>query len=670
MSGERQLAAGYYVIHPNELFATFIFPLPEPVGLPGGTVLPTFTPPSLHSIQLCEKSGLALQRCALDRFDEDGTGDDVEVEAEGQDEDARNWVGATFLSSSVLIHQVTVDYTANSGLAACLEVAGRISRGDRSAYHPMITEENPRFIEFLSQRLAESGAGAMTIVEVGVPLRLVGWSKEFPNTAIDWHLRVGRDATPPSSWPYIVSSPGSELPEAVLVDRLQRALDSAIEDVALIQSAHHEIEGALVRRVTRQRLPHLVPTIVRDLPSIQPAESELASLDPKALPGLLVANAESWPALSQEPLAEEMWARFASGRARADGGSFGAFSDLRREALLAHRGEGDERNAVLLLGIAAEVLFDELLLHLSWESCATPEAAAETWRAGLDARVRSDFYPRLGGDWSRSGAGAVADWSKDIASLRHRVAHAGYTPTATEAMRAFKALDALGVFLADRLASDQVRKRFPRTAIVFLGADGLKERRALTKHLRELMHDPNEPNWEATFRRFRETFRGIRGDVLGRRRIARLENSIAVLVKHPDGSAVWCLHDPEAHLVSRAVLATSIDALPLSDKARTRLAEFHDLEVESAVSLAMLEGVKQSLVRDGEWFEEYHLLPMAGVMCDQSDFQREPGSRAAAVHKAISETDSPAKKLGARLPSIGIRTIAGKQARGRPRIPG
>lgn len=135
--------------------------------------------------------------------------------------------------------------------------------------------------------------------------------------------------------------------------------------------------------------------------------------------------------------------------------AFMDYVDLRREAEVALARDGHWRSAVLFAATAAEVLLDELLMHLLWERADRPEDAAHLFvdqRQGSIGRVRKEYHPLVGGDWSVKGEGPVATWVKQVAGLRHRVIHSGYEPTAGEADRATRALRDLELYVRDLLA--------------------------------------------------------------------------------------------------------------------------------------------------------------------------------------------------------------------------
>src|SRR4030095_14628537 len=94
---------------------------------------------------------------------------------------------------------------------------------------------------------------------------------------------------------------------------------------------------------------------------------------------------------------------------------------------------GDMRAATIYAAIAAESLLTEVQLHLMWEEKRTPEEVANSWIESLDTRIRTEFHTRLGGNWDPTASGPIGRWNSSVSALRHRVVHAGYTPSFEEA---------------------------------------------------------------------------------------------------------------------------------------------------------------------------------------------------------------------------------------------
>ncbi|MFB6560798.1 hypothetical protein ACFCYH_18300 [Streptomyces sp. NPDC056400] len=129
------------------------------------------------------------------------------------------------------------------------------------------------------------------------------------------------------------------------------------------------------------------------------------------------------------------------------------------EARRAFRRDGDYRNAVVQ--------------QLEAPSVEQAVAVFDFSRGGGPAtRVKTEYAPRLGGDWNRTLPGPVHDWTHAVAALRNRVVHRGYRPRYQETEAALAAADALLDFIKIRL--DQRVARYPRTALLTLGEPGLR----------------------------------------------------------------------------------------------------------------------------------------------------------------------------------------------------
>lgn len=153
------------------------------------------------------------------------------------------------------------------------------------------------------------------------------------------------------------------------------------------------------------------------------------------------------------------------------------YAERRLEAMIALYRDGQYAEAAIQSAIAAEVLLGGVLSLLLWEDNAPSEnveMAADVLGTDLSKRVRTQFHPRLGGSWTLHGDGPVARWYDVTAQLRNRVVHRGYRPGRHEAMSSVDALLTLERFICDRLAEKSVH--FPRSALVVLGAAGLRTR--------------------------------------------------------------------------------------------------------------------------------------------------------------------------------------------------
>jgi hypothetical protein len=159
------------------------------------------------------------------------------------------------------------------------------------------------------------------------------------------------------------------------------------------------------------------------------------------------------------------------------GDPFWIYAERRLEAMIALYRDGQYAESAIQSAIAAEVLLGGVLSLLLWED-SLPHGSIETPAGVLSTdiakRVRTQYHPRLGGQWTLQGDGPVARWYGVTAQLRNRVVHRGYRPGYDDAMESVNVLLDLERFVCDRLAENS--DRFPRSALVVLGAAGLRRR--------------------------------------------------------------------------------------------------------------------------------------------------------------------------------------------------
>ncbi|UDF21581.1 hypothetical protein [Rhodococcus qingshengii] len=142
------------------------------------------------------------------------------------------------------------------------------------------------------------------------------------------------------------------------------------------------------------------------------------------------------------------------------------FLESRTDAAYELHGPGSYRNAIIHLGIACEVLFDGLLGMLMWEEGTSIEHAAAVFSTPITTRIKNQFHTRLKGTW-KLDRGELGAWSVEVAGVRNRVVHAGYLPTAQEALAAEAAADHLRDFVARKLAN--AGSQYPYTGLTFFG---------------------------------------------------------------------------------------------------------------------------------------------------------------------------------------------------------
>ena len=534
-----------------------------------------------------------------------------------------NWSNKFALAVSVQIHQAFSDAGLRIGLEPALRLAEVVSGP------PLSTEAKGGALDMFTSSpsagaaLRDLGLGAVTVAECAVGLRIIG---EVPD--LESPLTQGVPLDPPfgplesdriytsdvSMWQW--RALGSDAPSnAELVERRMRnALAISIFAVASLQRATQAMRRSPLTILTHERLPFVIPAVVRNAGDI--GKSESASVT-------LLAVQPDVSHLQPEPFTDEDMRLLNKVRARMEGGAFSAHLDMHREAHVALDRHGDYRLAALLSGIAAESLLDELILHLMWEEASTPEDAAANWHDGLVSRVRTELPRRVGGSWDMTQRGPIGDWSQDVAALRHRVAHAAYIPSAEEAQASFRALNGLVTHLCDRLAHPEVLRAYPRTAIVLAGENGLRRRGGYTRVVRDLEADPNEVLWNETFYRWREAWRRTRQDLLLGARVPDQQNASLLAIRHPDRRVCWVLHDRRQHLAVEVELADDephpgfLEQIhALAD--RTHLGTGYRLPLSFGIAYA-----GASIMQPGTtWVEEYHHVPMTEVMVDRSDYRQ------------------------------------------------
>lgn len=604
----------WLISHPDQFLATFFIPLPEPLALPQVELMQTFLRMEPASVELLKAAPVPLLLLPLDE-----AALSSDEPSPGLLREAENWSNKVLLSSSMLVRHVLGDIAARSGLDAAIAAARTVTTGEFPADGQMIStwqwRDQPS--DELLAGAQEAGVGHVTVLEVAVPLRLVGELPDLPspiNLPLDHEHDRG---STPDHWLFEIAPADRSLAVATVAQRLQAALDVALWDIRSIVSGYHMITRHPITLVTRERLPHVLPVVIRTLVDINLSRE---SGSPDGLPPrLITVNANLWTILRPPDLQPEQMAALGHARARTDGEAFSAHTDLHREADVALRRHGDTRLSTLLTGVSAEALLDELLLHLQWETARTPEQAARHWKQGLLTRVKSQYAPFLGGHWSITGSGEIAEWSAAIADLRHRVVHAAYTPSVAEARRAFSALNHLVSFLCDRLAVQRVLARFPRTALALAGVRGLDKRRAYTESVRAHQEDLDEPPWGPTFVRWRQAHQRLRRDV-DSPRVPDVASAYALIVRHLDGTDTWCLHDRHVNLAARAKPDESKAPPEFASQMAARAAMLKGHIPTQPVSFWLPRQHVPPLVIDGPWVEEYHLVPLAGVMVDRSDF--------------------------------------------------
>jgi hypothetical protein len=285
---------------------------------------------------------------------------------------------------------------------------------------------------------------------------------------------------------------------------IDAAVDIAIEAARNLQSVVSTVSRAL-RLVSRASLPPFVQFMTGALVSTDESFREERE-DDILLQDVDRGTGVSYFGLAPEPLADEALEILAvAADVLGRGSPLAGYADLRRELAVQLHHDGNDRVAVVMAATAAEVLLDTVLLHLLWQEHTDPADAVRVFDRSIRHKTRVSAYlpHRLGGDWDPNGEGAVGRYFARVTDLRNRVVHTGLIPTRDEALVAEAAVGELESFLADRLAADENRNRYPRTALALMGRPGMERRNAFTRRIQELGDDVREPDWIEAFKRYR-----------------------------------------------------------------------------------------------------------------------------------------------------------------------
>jgi hypothetical protein len=144
---------------------------------------------------------------------------------------------------------------------------------------------------------------------------------------------------------------------------------------------------------------------------------------------------------------------------------------------------GETDRAIVALQTSAErLLFGAHQLILVDEGLNEEELRERQLATPFSGLVTNELPNRLGGNWSISGKGKVADYWSHLYEARNVITHAGYRLHRKHVSAAFDAYDGLeGHLIARALAH---KRRFPRLAFGLLGGVGLAKRGELSSWLR------------------------------------------------------------------------------------------------------------------------------------------------------------------------------------------
>ena len=300
------------------------------------------------------------------------------------------------------------------------------------------------------------------------------------------------------------------------------------------------------------------------------------------------------------------------------GFEFASYVKTRLAGFRALDRDGDYRAAVLAFATACEILLDDLLKHLLWHEAVRPEAAATIFadpRSGTVSRSQAQLSARLKGDWNVSGEGAFAVWQRDVATLRHRVIHAGHNPSRDEALACRESATALENFVIDKLSG--VRNRYPLTIIATIGRPGMESRGIYSKGFQVKL-----AKWSGVapaaklFERWRSALADERLRLLGEN-AWDLASAEVHVVRRRDGSIEWWAIDRKSgfacEIADRSTELREGVRQPLTDL----LAHLDATGLDQDVSIKIEDVTGGSPV--GGWSLIYRSLPTNELMYDGSD---------------------------------------------------
>lgn len=401
------------------------------------------------------------------------------------------------------------------------------------------------------------------------------------------------------------------------VEIIRESLDLALDYARQIQHAIYVLDKVPRPLVTTQSLPPYIPYSIYSVSR----ESLDLPLGFYLIPSVIQSQAhwhfsEATPSARGTELIDRESLHAALDRQLLNG-PFSDYSRLMNETQVAMLNAGLPRASLLAAATAGEVLLDETLRCVLWESGTTPEEAGELFARKRDFKPRTtNLMPRyLGGSWNVRDNGIVSRWFEEVYRFRHRIVHAGAHPEYEDVVRAFTTTQELGEFVADRLVSNA--NQFPRSAMFFLGRPGLQERGLWDERFQNLSTSPDEPDWMSTFSRWRKSVEIVRELESATKSLeGNIEDSILIYWAHPSGDFRWVIFDQEAYAT------TEVDPEQITEMDEAIKREVHALTVRAQnrkiVSPVERVIVEWSVSADAtfEWKLPYQNLPMENVLVD------------------------------------------------------
>jgi hypothetical protein len=265
--------------------------------------------------------------------------------------------------------------------------------------------------------------------------------------------------------------------ETIAFDRILRALNEFIEGVSGATR-----DASLAPFAREQLLPIALvcsrPAIVEIVP-----DEPLPAPPFDAGPVMFLVNGNTTPVreLADAKTLERVALHIAAARG---GRPLLTYLRLSRRASSAVA-SGDYAVAVLMAAASGEVLLNIVLRGMMIEEGKGDELAAMfNPKASLTDRLRGQYAPRLGGSWHLdTWKSAPGHFEQSARWIRHRVIHAGHSPTMDEAVEAVHGTELLEAFLKERLVAKF--HVYPKTALSLLGREGLAKRGALSRRTKQ-----------------------------------------------------------------------------------------------------------------------------------------------------------------------------------------
>jgi hypothetical protein len=390
------------------------------------------------------------------------------------------------------------------------------------------------------------------------------------------------------------------------MDVLSTAFDSGLAALRLVQEAHYLTTRRPMTPCVRERLPMVIPFAVRVAEEDEPKPTWPSAIS------LFITRLD--PTGVRVGFDDEQLRLFTSSVEALDPDrAFSTLPGLKNAATNA-LDAGQYLQAVVLVATACEVLLGDLLAHLLWEECATPDAAAEVMVRPFATKLTSEYHGRLGGRWTTTGGGPIAEYERQLLHVRHRAVHAGANPSLEEARSAFRAADHLEHFISDRLATSV--RRYPITALAFCGRPGLQRRNALSRFVVDLMDDPTEVRWIETFGRWRVALTWRIAAMAGEQPSPNLQQAATALTIGIDGIERWWRVDRDAYV---ACAAMRPDLQPGHLSKIERMHEGVAAHPERGPISALFRDVTAEPVLPEKWLRLDQVLPLHFVMRDRSD---------------------------------------------------